>query len=318
MYKYRVGLRSFLHHVALYFKGVKVYALVGKAGTGKSFRAQLVAQRLGIDMILDDGLLIKDQRILAGQSAKKDKHSFSAVKTALLAKPGQARKIRKALQRQNLQKILILGTSVGMVERITERLDLPHPKRVITIGDIATKVEIDAATRSRKKSGKHIIPVPAVEVKKDYGNIFLNSVRVFIKRRFPFRRKVNNAFEKTVVRPEYSGKGKVSISRAALTQMVMHCAHEYNPAIRVSKLVVSEEKAGYKLEVVIEIPLELKIAGRIHGFQRYVLENIEQFTGIDLQEVNITVGKIRKTKKVEDPPPEQKSIPFPEEEDGGK
>jgi len=48
--------------------------------------------------------------------------------------------------------------------------------------------------------------------------------------------------------------------------------------ILVSKLVVSEEPAGYKLEVVIEIPLELKIAGRIHGFQRYVLENIEQFS----------------------------------------
>ncbi len=313
MYKYRVGLRSFFHHIALYFKGIKVYALVGKAGSGKSFRAQLVAQRLGIDLILDDGLLIKDQRILAGQSAKKDKHSFSAVKTALLAKPGQARKIRKALRRQDYKKLLILGTSVGMVERITERLDLPHPKRVITIGDIATKVEIDAATRSRKKSGKHIIPVPAVEVKRDYGNIFLNSVRVLIKRRFPFRRKPQDAFEKTVVRPEYSDKGKVSISRAALTQMVMHCANEYNPEIWVRKLVVSEEPAGYKLEVVIEIPLELKIAGRIHGFQRYVLENIEQFTGIDLQEVNITVGKIRKKKKKrEEVPAEQANIEFPE------
>ncbi len=316
MYKYRVGARSFFHHIARYFKGIKVYALVGKSGTGKSFRAQLVAQRLGIDLILDDGLLIMDQRILAGQSAKKDKHSFSAVKTALLAKPGQARNIRKALRKQDYKKILILGTSVGMIERISERLDLPHPKRVIAIGDIATKVEIDAATRSRKKSGKHIIPVPAVEVKRDYGNIFLNSVRVFIKRRLPFRRKGKDAFEKTVVRPEYSTKGRVSISRAALTQMVMHCAHEYNPAIRVSKLVVSEEKAGYKLEVVIEIPLEMQITGRIHGFQRYVLENIEQFTGVDLQQVNITVGKIRKTKKAEDPPPEQKKIEFPEEDAG--
>lgn len=312
MYKYRVGLRSFFHHIARYFKGIKVYALVGKAGTGKSFRAQLVAQRFGISLILDDGLLIKNQEILAGQSAKKEKHSFTAAKKALFSNPEQARKLRKALRRQEFKKILILGTSVGMVERITEQLDLPHPKRVITIEDIATKVEIDAATRSRKKSGKHIIPVPAVVVKSDYGNIFLHSVLVFVKRSFSFKKKLNNVFEKTVVRPEYSDKGRVSISRAALTQMVMHCASEYNPAIRVSKLVVSEEKSGYRLEVVIETPLEMQIAGRIHGFQRYVLENIEQFTGIDLAEVNITVGKIRKKKKKRvEVPAGQATIEFP-------
>ena len=49
---------------------IKVYALVGESGTGKSFRAKLVAQKHGIDMIIDDGLLIRDNRILAGHSAK--------------------------------------------------------------------------------------------------------------------------------------------------------------------------------------------------------------------------------------------------------
>ena len=83
MHNYMLGTKSFLHHISLFFKGIKVFALVGKSGTGKSFRAQLVAQRFGIEIIIDDGLAIKDQRILGGKSAKKEKRQYTAVKTAL-------------------------------------------------------------------------------------------------------------------------------------------------------------------------------------------------------------------------------------------
>ena len=54
-------------------RGVTVFALVGRSGTGKSFRAKLVAQKFGIDLIIDDGLLIRDQKIIAGRSAKREK-----------------------------------------------------------------------------------------------------------------------------------------------------------------------------------------------------------------------------------------------------
>jgi len=51
------------------FLGRKVYALVGKTGTGKSFRAQLVARTHGISLIIDDGLLIHGTQLLGGKSA---------------------------------------------------------------------------------------------------------------------------------------------------------------------------------------------------------------------------------------------------------
>ena len=37
---------------------IKVYAFVGPSGTGKSYRAQLVASENEINYIIDDGLLI--------------------------------------------------------------------------------------------------------------------------------------------------------------------------------------------------------------------------------------------------------------------
>ena len=39
-------------------KDIKVYAFVGPSGTGKSYRAQMVAGEKNINFIIDDGLLI--------------------------------------------------------------------------------------------------------------------------------------------------------------------------------------------------------------------------------------------------------------------
>ena len=64
-------------------KGIAVYALVGESGTGKSFRAKLLTQKYGIELLIDDGLLIRDDKILAGHSAKKEKTFLGAVKIAV-------------------------------------------------------------------------------------------------------------------------------------------------------------------------------------------------------------------------------------------
>ncbi len=58
------------YHLVYAVRGVRVFALVGGSGTGKSFRAKLVAEKYGIEIIVDDGLLIRDQKILAGRSGK--------------------------------------------------------------------------------------------------------------------------------------------------------------------------------------------------------------------------------------------------------
>ena len=45
-------------------------------------------------------------------------------------------------------------------------------------------------------------------------------------------------FEKSVVRPEFSKKGRIEISEAALAQMVMHCVAEFDKNIRVKKITI--------------------------------------------------------------------------------
>jgi ABC-type transporter Mla maintaining outer membrane lipid asymmetry ATPase subunit MlaF len=77
------GARTILDGLDLRVYEGEILCIIGKSGTGKSFRAKLLAQKYGIELIVDDGLLIRDQKILAGRSAKKEKAYMAAVKTAL-------------------------------------------------------------------------------------------------------------------------------------------------------------------------------------------------------------------------------------------
>ena len=274
------------------FTGITVFALVGASGTGKSFRAKLLAQKYDIGAIIDDGLLIQDDKILAGHSAKREKTFLAAVRAAVFDDKEHRDEIARALKKQNIRRLLILGTSEKMVQKIAARLQIPQPSKIIKIEDIATQDEIDFAIRSRRIEGKHVIPVPALEIKRSYPQIFYDSIRIKLFRKERPSGANMKVYEKSVVRPEFSKKGRVSISEAALTQMVMHCVSEFDPEIKIKKLAIKTDAHGYKLVITTDVPFGTELAGKIHNLQKYVIENIERYTGILIESVNIIVDKI--------------------------
>ena len=271
-------------------KRKKVLALVGESGTGKSFHAKLVAQKYRIDLLIDDGLLIRDNRILAGHSAKKEHSFLGAVKVALFDEKSHRDEVARRLQSEKYKRILLLGTSEKMVYKIAARLQLPPPAKIIKIEDIATQEDIDRAIRSRRIEGKHIIPVPSIEVKKSYSNIFLSAIQIFKRRITPAA--IPTLHEKSVVRPEYSRRDKVNISEAALSELVFHCANEYNKDIKIKTLHIKDTDLGYRVVITIDVPYGIQLGGNIHEMQQYIIENIERYTGILIEEVNIIIDKI--------------------------
>ena len=62
---------------------MKVYALVGKSGTGKSYQAINLCRDRDIESIIDDGLFICRGKAMAGKSAKREATKIGAIKTAL-------------------------------------------------------------------------------------------------------------------------------------------------------------------------------------------------------------------------------------------
>ncbi len=287
----------FFKSILWMLRGVRVYALVGPSGTGKSFRAKLVAQKYGIELIIDDGLLIRGDQLIAGKSAKKEATYLGAVKAALFHDKTHRDEVARALQKEKFRKILIIGTSEKMVSRICERLQLPQPYKVIKIEDIATKEEIEKALQSRQVEGKHVIPIPALEIRRNYPSIFYDSVRVFLKKSFGAGASLPKIYEKSVVRPEYAKRGRVSISEAALSQMVVHCVDEYDPSLRVKRLAIRDDSQGYRITVVLEVPYGTRLASNAHQLQEYIVDNIERFTGILIAEVNIVIDRFTKSVK---------------------
>ncbi len=281
-----------LRNIVWLFRGVSVYALVGRSGTGKSFRAKLIAEKYGIELIIDDGLLIKDQKIVAGKSAKRESAFLTAIKTALFTDEEHRRAVRHALEQDNFKRILIIGTSEKMVKKITARLGLPSPDKVINIEEVASSKEIETAIRSRLSEGKHVIPVPTVEIHQNYPQFVYDSVRVFLKHGFYLLPKKHKSFEKTVVQPQFGKRGRVSISETALTQMVLHCVDEFDDTISVRKLTVKNEKSGYRLSLNIKVPYGIQLSGTIHKLRDYIIKSLEHYAGIRVNRVNIKVDQL--------------------------
>jgi hypothetical protein len=197
------ALGTLKHLFPWLFRKPRVFALVGKSGTGKSFKARQVARRFRIDLIIVDGLLIRGQKIVAGRSAKKEKGILSAIKTAVFANPDQIDEVRQALASQNFGRILIIATSRKMIQRIATTLGLLPIHRFIAIEEVSTRAEIAHALKTRAEQGKHIIPVPGVEIKRNYPHIFFESVKILLTSKKGLRRSEEEIVEKTVVRPEY-------------------------------------------------------------------------------------------------------------------
>lgn len=280
------------------FKHVQVYALVGESGTGKSFRSKLLAEEYGIHAIIDDGLLIQDEKIVAGRSAKREKTYMGAVRVALFDDKEHRDSVARVLRKTRIKKILLLGTSEKMVMKIAMRLQLPQPQKIIHIEEIATKEEIEKAIKSRQVEGKHVIPVPSIEVKKKYPQIFSTSMRDFFNKNKLFSKASKNLtgkmIEKSIVQPEFSKKGRIEISEAAITQMVMHCVSEFDPEVKIKKISIKTDSRGYRLVVTIDVPFGTQLTGKIHRLQQYIIDKIESYTGILIEEVSIVIDKISK------------------------
>ena len=275
----------FFKHLFHNKKKTKVYALVGRSGTGKSFRAPQIAAKYRINYIIDDGLLIKGNKIIAGKSAKQESNFLAAVKCAVFTNPEHRNQILQTLDSEKFKKILIIGTSEKMALRIAEILNLPQPEKIIHIEDIATKDEIDTAMHIRFSEGKHIIPVSTIQVTRFYPGIVYDSIKSTISGTF-FGRKKKTKNERTLVRPEFSKPHEAGISEAVLRQMVNQCIYAFGRDLKVEDFSSSEVFQNYVINISLRAPVKLQ-QNEINELKDFISDSIEKYGDIRISSVNI-------------------------------
>ena len=269
---------------------MEVYALTGPSGTGKSHRAIVLAHKLDAEIIIDDGLIIKDTQIVAGSSAKRQPTRIGAIKTALFLNKKDVEQARAVIQQLNPRKVLILATSARMAERIRGNLNLSPLNKIIPIDEVASSKEIRKARMVRTQFSKHVIPAPTVEVKKTFPDILIDPLQVFLRRKSSAGKK--SWSEQSVVRPSFTSFGKLSIAHGALVTIISRAAEEVNGVKKAGRvhIIRQEENVILELSPVIYYGYHLHEVSR--EIQLAVKKRVEEMTGLTVKNVNVLVKNI--------------------------
>lgn len=268
---------------------MKVYAFVGPSGTGKSYRAQMVASEKNINFIIDDGLLIKDNEVIAGESAKKAPTKIETVKHALFYTDEERQEIIKAFKKYKPESLLILGTSDGMVEKIAENLGLPKISETIYISDVATEEEMETARKIRVTEGKHVIPVPTFEIKKDFSGYLLDPLQIF-----KTKGRGNKPYiaEKSIIRPTFSYLGNFTISDAVFRQIIEYLASKTEGIHDVQKIRVNNYGEGAKIYMEVTVVYGFNLIEGVSEFKKKAKKEIEKLTSMNVEEFEVIIKNI--------------------------
>ncbi len=269
---------------------IKVYAFVGPSGTGKSYRAQMVAGEYGIHYIIDDGLFIKDNEVIAGNSAKKAPTKIETVKHALFLTEDEKQEIRKAIKKHKPESILILGTSDNMVVKIAENLGLPKIEKIIYIQDIATPEEMETAKRIRRTEGKHVIPVPTFEIKKDFSGYILDPLQIF---KTKGRGNAPYISEKSIIRPTFSYLGNFTISDTVFRQIIEYLADKTDFIHKIVKTRVENLPEGPSIYMEVIVLFGFDLVKGLTDFKNKAKKEIERLTTMNVQKINVVAKGIK-------------------------
>ncbi len=268
---------------------MEVTALIGPAGTGKSHRASFVAQAHGLRYIIDDGLLIREGHILAGSSAKKEENAMAAVRRAIFADPAHAAGVRAVLAAERPSGVLVLGTSLGMVQRIVDALDLPRPDKIVEIGDIATEEEIRRARRIRRTEGKHVIPAPTFEVKKSFSGYLVDPLR-FLTR--DAERPGQQVIEKSMVRPTFSAFGKFLIADTVVAAIAEHACLEVGGVLAAGRGRVDMQSGGVHIAVDRTLRLGSHLPTVLRAAQLRAKAVVEEMTALNVLGLDVIARRV--------------------------
>jgi len=278
---------------------LEVVAFIGPTGTGKSHRASKVAHDCAADVIIDDGLLIKDNKIIAGTSAKYETNKIRSVKKAIFADDDHALQVREALAMMQASRVLILGTSRNMVDKIIRVLQLPPASKIVNIFDVSTPAAIMKARETRRTQNKHIVPVPKIELQPHLPNFMIDPMRLFAK---SSRQPRHHFGEVSVVRPNrFSVFGKLIIAERAVAMIVREELLKDKAWAALTKISVKNmenQERGLVLRLDATVRYGINIPKAVRAAQDRIKMQVEYMTWMTVTDVDIFVKNIVAETKV--------------------
>ena len=190
---------------------------------------------------------------------------------------------------ESSKSILILGTSDGMVQKIAANLGLPEISETTYISDVATQEEMETARRIRVTEGKHVIPVPTFEIKKDFSGYLLDPLQIF---KTKGRGKDPYISEKSIIRPTFSYMGKFTISDTVFRQIIEYLASKTIEIHKVQKIRVDNFGEGVKLYMEVTVVYGFNVVNGINEFKAKAKKEIEKLTAMNVEEFEVVAKNV--------------------------
>lgn len=266
---------------------IEVLAFVGAAGTGKSQRASQVARQNAVDFVIDDGLVVSKGQIMAGKSAKAERNLVRAIRRALFEYAPHRTEVATFLASRMPCKVMIIATSVSMMEKIIKKLELNPPEKIINITDVASREEIRNALKERREKKQHVVPVARTQIQRNFAGKLVSQLKDL------FKGKDRQDDNRTIVKPPFSFDGRVTIEEEAILAMIRHLAVIGDHIQQIKELNIVPEGDVLNINLVVDIkPGDKNVLNLARQMQKKLSVGLSFFTGMEVKKVNIKIEEV--------------------------
>ena len=176
-----------------------------------------------------------------------------------------------------------------MVQKIAANLGLPEISETTYITDVATEAEMKTAKRIRVTEGKHVIPVPTFEIKKDFSGYLLDPLQIFKSKG---KGKQPYISEKSIIRPTFSYMGRFTISDLVFRQILEYLAIQVPVIYKILKTRVENYGEGVKIYMEVTMLYGYNVMDGLKDFKQKAKKEIETLTAMNVVALDVVAKNI--------------------------
>ena len=155
---------------------------------------------------------------------------------------------------------------------------------------------MEEAVRIRRTEGKHIVPVPTFEIKKDFSGILLDPFRILSRGRKKNKKnkKENAGVERSVIRPVFSYFGKYTIKDKVFKDIIRLVCDRIKGITEISTIRIDKAPDSNDVEISMnmEIAYGYNISEMAEEMKKQAKKELEYMTSVNISMVNVKIVKI--------------------------
>ena len=166
-----------------------------------------------------------------------------------------------------------------------EQLELQGINNTIMIDEIASPAEIERAISVRKSEGKHVIPVPKIEVRKQFLGYFTDSLRVLFN-----REQDDLSRESSIVRARFSYLGNLIVYNKVFRNTVLYLTRQYEGIAYIRNVGIIKREEGLFFEINLVVRYGYEFPTYLEEYRQQLAAEIENFAGITVLKIDLEIA----------------------------